>query len=126
MSKGSIGPSLPAGFPNAGFWSGWSVSQTAERRISCFTFLAFEPNPLSGRSITGRSLSCSRFSSLRRWTSIDEVGSNDVKKFPRVNDLGVLPELREMAFVARDQVIGSSRIRTFNKDIVGGIDSDWR
>ena len=58
--------------------------------------------------------------------SIDKVRSNDLEKFPRVNDLGVLPELGQMPFVARNQVVRPSGISAFNKDVVGRIGGDSR
>jgi hypothetical protein len=57
---------------------------------------------------------------------MDEMVSNNVKKLPRANDFDVLAELRKMALIASNQVVGPSGICAFNKDIVGGIGGDFR
>jgi hypothetical protein len=56
--------------------------------------------------------------------SANEVRSYHTEKFTRTDDLGVLPELREMTLVARHQVVCTSSVSTFNEDVVGGVRGD--
>jgi hypothetical protein len=59
-----------------------------------------------------------------RACSADEVGSNDVDKIARGYDLCAFPELREMALIAGNQIIGPASVSAINQDVVVGIGGD--
>jgi len=46
------------------------------------------------------------------------------KKFARSDNLGVFPELWEMALVARHQVVCTSSISAFDEHVVRGVGGD--
>ena len=47
--------------------------------------------------------------------------SNQRNEIAGGDDFGLLPELWEMALVARHEIIGAGRIRAFQEDVVIGI-----
>ena len=58
--------------------------------------------------------------------SRDQVWSYHTKELHGGNDLGVLPELRKMAWIARDQIVGASSVGALNEDVVVGIGGNAR
>jgi hypothetical protein len=57
----------------------------------------------------------------QRPASRDEMRGYDVDELARRDNLGTLPELREMSLVAGHQIVRASRVRTFQKLIIVGI-----
>ena len=56
--------------------------------------------------------------------SANEMGGYDTQEFAGGDDLGVLPELGEMALIARHQVVCTCAVRTFNENVVCRVGSD--
>ena len=52
--------------------------------------------------------------------------ADDVDEFARGDDFGFLPELREMALVASDQVIRAGGVGASKENIIGRIGSDLK
>ena len=55
-----------------------------------------------------------------------KMRSDDTEKLARADDLGVLPELWEMALIAGDQVVRAGGIGAFEENVIGGVGRDLK
>src|SRR5208337_670822 len=63
-------------------------------------------------------LALRRISAPRSVASANQMRGNQADKLARRDDLGILPERREMLTITSDQKVGTSRIGALDKDVV--------